>query len=69
MRTEVIEVLSTLPGAVVTKVTSEEGRVRIIALSDTKTFAIVLEGCQWDDRRCEKCSCDPDAVRLIVEAL
>lgn len=69
MRPEVIEVLKTLPGAVVTRVTATDDRVRIIAVSDNHTFGIVVEGCEWADERCEKCSCDPDKVRLTVEAL
>jgi len=66
---EVAETLKRMTGAVVTRVTSHEGTVRIIAVSDTGAFAIVLTGCQWDDGRCESCSCDPDRVSLKVEAL
>lgn len=69
MRDEVIERLENLPGAVVTRVEATGSRVRIIAVSDGYTFAIVLEGCDWDDNRCEVCTCDPDKVNLIVEAL
>lgn len=63
------DTLSLLPGAVVTRVTSTDNRVRIVAVSDTHAFAIVVEGCEWDDERCEACSCGPDRVRLKVEAL
>lgn len=69
MRTEVIEALSALPGAVVTRVTATDDRVRIIAISDNHAFGIVVEGCEWADERCEKCSCDPDRVHLTVEVL
>jgi hypothetical protein len=64
---EVIEALEALPGAVVTRVEAGEGTVRIIAVSDLSTFAIVMEGCDWADTRCEGCSCDPDRVRVRVE--
>lgn len=69
MRTEVIEALEKLPGAVVTRVDVTDDRVRIIALSDGYTFGILLEGCEWADERCEACSCDQDRVRLTIEAL
>lgn len=69
MRDEVVEALSKLPGAVVTRVDADNERVRIIALSDGYTFGILLEGCEWADERCEACSCDRDRVRLTVEAL
>jgi hypothetical protein len=52
---------------VVTRVEAGEGTVRIIAVSDLSTFAIVMEGCDWADTRCEGCSCDPDRVRVRVE--
>lgn len=69
MRSEVVERLSLMPGAVVTRVDADERRVRIIAVSESHTFAVVLGGCEWADERCESCSCDPDRVRLTVEAL
>lgn len=69
MRPEVIEALDKLPGAVVTRVDADESRVRIIAVSESYTFGILMEGCEWNDERCEACSCDPDRVRLTVEAL
>lgn len=69
MRDEVVETLAKLPGAVVTRVDADKERVRIIAVNESYTFGILLEGCEWADERCEACSCDPDRVRITVEAL
>lgn len=67
MRAEVIETLERMPGAVITRVEASKDRVRLIAVSDTGTFAIVLTGgCGGG---CDSCSCQTDKVGLTVEAV
>lgn len=69
MPPEVAQALEAMPGAVVTRATIVGSVARIIAVSETGTFQITLTGCEWDDQRCDKCSCDPGKVSLQVERL
>jgi hypothetical protein len=70
MPPEVIERLMTMGSAVITRVTRDaEGRIRIIAVSDTHTFSIVMEGCAYQDARCDECGCDKSKVTLQVERI
>lgn len=68
MPPEITEMLMTLNGAVVTRVTRNEGRIRIIAVSDTHTFAILMDGCDYQDG-CDQCGCDKSKVSLKVERI
>ena len=67
MPPEVIEMLENLEGAVITRSSVVEGKARIIAVTESHTYAIILSGCEWDDERCSRCSCDQSRVSLRVE--
>lgn len=67
MPPELAEALEQMEGAVITRSTQSETGARIIAVSDKYTFALVLEGCQWADERCERCSCDREKYTIRVE--
>lgn len=67
MSPEIAELLESMTGAVITRSVAANGNARIVAVSDLYTFAIVLEGCNWDDERCENCTCDKERFALRVE--
>lgn len=67
MPTEVAEGLLEMEGAVITRVTASDGVTRLVAVSEKATFSLVIEGCGWDDERCERCSCDKTKMSVRVE--
>lgn len=66
MPPEVEQALEAMEGAVITRSTVANGKATLIAVSEQATFALTVEGCDWNDERCSKCSCDKSKVSIRV---
>ena len=55
-----------LQDAVITRVEATETRVAIVASGPAGSVTLTLTGCEWNDSRCESCTCQKDRVRVEI---
>ena len=55
-----------LQDAVITRVEATETRVAIVASGPAGSVTLLLTGCEWNDSRCESCTCQKDRVRVEI---
>ena len=67
MKTNLHEALGDMEGAVVTRAEIRGHRAELVLVREGRPgVRLVLEGCPYQDTRCESCSCDPDGFRLAI---